>query len=42
MACPAADPRQIFQDLGRLVREQELPEAVVRGVCKVLSVTLLR
>ena len=30
------------QDLTELLTEQELPDNIIKGVCKVLSVTLIR
>ena len=34
--------RQIFQDLEDLLSSNELPENIIKGLCKVVTITLLR
>ena len=34
--------RQIFQDLEALLASNDLPENIIKGLCKVVTITLLR
>ena len=34
--------RQIFQDLEALLKSNDLPENIIKGLCKVVTITLLR
>ena len=34
--------RQIFQDLEALLSSNDLPENIIKGLCKVVTITLLR